>query len=141
MHLLPAASGEPLICPKCGSSANAIPGARYGASDTPLFGRVAAAIDAELHTPRLARKLLAELRDAPSRREPPEAILLRITDDLPGLGFLIVALYPKRMTSAHRVQMLHAMGIVQTLVAARLRCLEREVADLVPRHDASTPAK
>jgi hypothetical protein len=101
-----------------------VPGETYGEGDIPLFARVAAAVESHLRTARAARKIVAELRDARPRSDPPEAILLRVTDELPGMEFLIPTLHSKRITPAHRIQIARGLGMVRTLVAARLRCLE-----------------
>jgi hypothetical protein len=81
-------------------------------------------VDSGLRSAQAARQIVAELRDARHRSDPPEANLLRVVDELPGLGFLIPALYAKRITPAQRVQIARALGMVLTLVAARLRCFE-----------------
>jgi hypothetical protein len=125
--LLPAASAEELFCRKCGGAANVVPGETYGEGDVPLFERVSAAVESHLRTARAARKIVAEVRDARPRTYPPEAILLRVTDELPGLEFLIPTLHSKRITPAHRIQMARGLGMVLTLVAARLRCFEADV--------------
>lgn len=123
-YLLLAASAEHLTCPKCGGTARVVPGESYGDGDVPLFERVAAAVDSDLRTVRTARKIMAELHHARGGGEAPEAILLRLTDDLPGLRFLIPALYPRRTTLADRQQMTRAMGMLLSLSGARLRRLE-----------------
>lgn len=101
-----------------------VPGESYGDGDVPLFERVAAAVDSELVTGRVPQKIMAELRKGRAGSEAPDAILLRIADDLPGLRFLIPALYPRRTTPADRQQMTRAMGILLALVGARLHRLE-----------------
>jgi hypothetical protein len=72
---------------------------------------------------------MAELRDARGRSEALGAILLRITDDLPGLRFLLPPLYLKGTTSAQHLLMTRAVGMLLTLVGARLRSLEAGSAD------------
>jgi hypothetical protein len=101
-----------------------VPGESYGGEDVPLFERLAAAVESDLRSDRVARKLTAELRDARIGREAPEATLLRLMDELPGLRFLIPALYPRRMTLADRAQMVRALGMLRALVGARLRQME-----------------
>jgi hypothetical protein len=123
-YLLPAASGTELSCRECGGTASVVPGETYGEGDIPLFERVSAAVDSGLRTARAARQIVTELRDARHRSDSLEAILLRVADELPGLGFLIPGLYSKRITPAQRAQMARALGMVLTLVAARLRCFE-----------------
>jgi hypothetical protein len=125
--LLPAASDEELFCRKCGGAANVVPGETYGEGDIPLFERVSAAVESHLRTARAAQKIVTELRDARRRSDPPEAILLRVTDDLPGMEFLIATLHSKRITPAHRIQMARGLGMVLTLAAARLRCFEAKL--------------
>jgi len=101
-----------------------VPGERYAEEDLPLFERLASSLATDLVTARLTRKIAAELRDARARHETPETTLLRVTDDLPGLRFLIPALGLERTTNAHRAQMARAIGMVLSMVAARLRVLE-----------------
>jgi hypothetical protein len=101
-----------------------VPGETYGEGDVPLFERVSAAVDSDLRTARAAQKIVTELRAARGRSDPFEAILLRVTDDLPGLGFLIPALYSKGKIPVHRVQLARGVGMLLTLVTARLRCFE-----------------
>ncbi|MDF3064738.1 MAG: hypothetical protein K0R38_339 [Polyangiaceae bacterium] len=127
--LLPAASGERLWCPRCGAAATVLPGESYGDADTPLFERLAVTVQSELHTARVAKNVMAELRDARGRSEALGAILLRITDDLPGLRFLLPPLYLKGTTSAQHLLMTRAVGMLLTLVGARLRSLEAGSAD------------
>jgi hypothetical protein len=122
-HLLPAASGEGLTCRECGGAASVVPSETYGEDDILLFERVSAAVHSDL-TARAAQDIVAELRDGRGRSESLAAILLRVVDDLPGLRFLIPALYPPRFRHVHRLQMARAMGMVLTLVAARLRRFE-----------------
>jgi hypothetical protein len=132
--LRPATSAEELFCRKCGGPVNVVPGETYGEGDIPLFERVSAAVESHLRTARAAEKIVAELRDARRRSDPLETTLLRVTDDLPGMEFLIPTLYSKRITPAHRTQMARGLGMVLTLVAARLRCFE---ADLYRQKPAS----
>ncbi len=87
----------------------------------PLFERVASAVDSELCTDRTARKIMAELRHVRGGSEAPEAILLRIIDDLPGLRFLTPARYPRRTTPADRQKIARAMGMLLSIAGARLR--------------------
>lgn len=105
-----------------------VPGESYVEDDAALFDRVAAAVDAELRTLRVAQKIVADLRGAQRASERPELVLLRITDDLPGLRFLIPSLYTQRPTQAHRAQLVRGMGMVLTVVSARLRSLEAATA-------------
>jgi hypothetical protein len=133
-YLLPAASGTELSCRECGGTASVVPGETYGEGDIPLFERVSAAVDSGLRSAQAARQIVAELRDARHRSDPPEANLLRVVDELPGLGFLIPALYAKRITPAHRVQIARGLGMVLTLVAARLRCFEAGSTGKTPAH-------
>jgi hypothetical protein len=101
-----------------------LPGECYGEEDVALFERLASALATDLVTARLTRKIGAELSDARARHEAPETTLLRVTDDLPGLRFLMPALGLERTTIAHRAQMARAIGMVLTMVGARLRVLE-----------------
>ena len=122
-YLLPAASGDELSCRECGGTASVVPGEIYGEGDIPLFERVSAAVGPEL-TPRAAEKIVADLRDARGRSAPLEASLLRVSDDLPGLRFLIPSLHAKQIRPVHRMQMARGMVMVLALVSARLRRLE-----------------
>jgi hypothetical protein len=122
-YLLPAASGDGLSCRDCGGAASVVPGETYGEDDLPLFERVSATVHADL-TARAAQDILAELRDARGRTDSQEATLLRVADDLPGLRFLIPALYPKQVRAVHRAQIARGLGMVLTLVSARLRRFE-----------------
>ena len=122
-YLLPAASGNGLSCRDCGGTASVVPGETYGEADIPLFERVSAAVQADL-TARAAQDIIAELRDARDRSDSLEARLLRVADDLPGLRFLIPALHPKQVRAVHRVQIARGLGMVLTLVSARLRRFE-----------------
>jgi hypothetical protein len=122
-YLLPAASGDGLSCRDCGGPASVVPGQTYGEDDVALFERVSAAVHADL-TARAAQDILAELRDARGRTDSLEATLLRVADDLPGLRFLIPALNPKQVRAVHRVQIARGLGMVLTLVSARLRRFE-----------------
>lgn len=106
-----------------------VPGETYGEGDVPLFERVASAVDSDLGSARAARNIVTELRYARSRSEPPEAILLRVTDDLPSLRFLVPAFCSRRTTPAHRVQMARAVGMLVTIVGARMRGFETEPTD------------
>lgn len=92
-----------------------LPGETYGEDDVPLFEKVAAAIDGHLPTGPVARRIAAELREARGRSDPAETILLRIVDDIPGLRFLLPALYRKTMAPTHRAQLQRALGMVLTL--------------------------
>jgi hypothetical protein len=122
-YLLPAASGEGLSCRECGGTASVVPSETYGADDIPLFERVSAAVQSDLIA-QTAQDIVADLRDLRGKTDSLESILLRVTDDLPGLRFLIPALYPKQVRSVHRVQIARALGMVLTLVSARLRRFE-----------------
>jgi hypothetical protein len=100
-----------------------IPSETYNEADIPLFECVSAAVHSDL-TARAAQQIVAELRAARGRTDSLEAILLRVTDDLPGLAFLITALDPKQIRSVHRAQMARGMAMVLTLASARLRRFE-----------------
>jgi hypothetical protein len=121
-YLLPAASGEGLSC-ECGGTASVVPSETYGAEDIPLFERVSAAVHSDLIA-QTAQDIVADLRDLRGKTDSLDSILLRVTDDLPGLRFLIPALYPKQLRPVHRVQLARALGMVLTLVSARLRRFE-----------------
>jgi len=122
--LLRAAPGAELSCRHCGGAASVVPGETYGEGDVPLFERVSVALGSDLTTARAARKIAAELRDARGRGEPHEAILLRLTDDLPSLRFLIQALCSGRPSPGQRTQMARAIGMVITIAQARVRDFE-----------------
>lgn len=129
-HLLRVVSGEEPACRKCGGAASVLPSEAYGEGDVPVFERLATVVDSELRTSSSAHRVIAELSDARGRSEGPESILLRITDDLPGLQFLIPALYQMRTTPARRLEMERAMGMVLVLVRARLRRFESAIDQL-----------
>jgi hypothetical protein len=122
-YLLPTASGEGLSCRDCGGTASVVPSETYGEDDIPLFERVAAAVHSDL-TARTAQDIVADLRNIRGKTDSLEAMLLRVTDDLPGLRFLIPALYPKHVRPVHRMQIARGLAMVLTLVSARLRRFE-----------------
>jgi hypothetical protein len=100
-----------------------LPSEAYGEDDIPLFDRVSAAVHSDV-TARTAHDIVADLRNVRGKTDSLEAILLRVTDDLPGLRFLIPALYPKHVRPVHRMQIARGLGMVLTLVSARLRRFE-----------------
>ena len=122
-YLLPAASAEEISCRECGGTASVLPSETYREDDIPLFERVSAAVHSDL-TARMAQEIVVELRNARGRSGSLEANLLRVVDDLPGLRFLIPALYPKQVQPVHRAQIARAIGMLLTLVSARLRRFE-----------------
>jgi hypothetical protein len=122
-YLLPAASGEGLCCRECGGTARVLPGEMYSEGDIPLFERISEAVHSDLSA-WAAREIVTELRDARGRSDSLEAVLLRVTDNLPGLRFLIPALYPKQVRSVHRGQIARGLSMVLTLVSARLRLFQ-----------------
>lgn len=102
-----------------------LPGALYSAEDEKLFERIAIAVTSDLVSQRVARRIVTELRSIPSQADAAQMLLLRIIDELPALAFLIPELHFRPTTAAHRAQMATAMGMLQIIVGARVRQLER----------------
>jgi hypothetical protein len=100
-----------------------VPSPNYAESDVPLFERVASAVNPATLPRRTCEQIVAELRNA-ALRTTPELVLLRVVDFLPGLHFLLPALYLQPTRPLDRVTMTRAGGMVLAIVMARLRGLE-----------------
>jgi hypothetical protein len=123
LHLEPVQPGQTPSCRDCGKPASILPGPTYIESDVALFERVASAVNSATLPRRTCEQIVAELRDA-TLRTAPELVLLRVVDFLPGLHFLLPALYLQPTRQLDRVMMTRAGGMVQAIVSARLRELE-----------------
>jgi hypothetical protein len=113
--------GQTPSCRTCGGITSVLPGERYAESDTALFERIETAVRPLVISRRTAERVVAELRDVALRAGAPEAILLRVVDFLPTLHFLIPALYLQPTPALERALLGRAAGMLQTIIAARLR--------------------
>lgn len=125
-YLEAVGSQQVTSCRSCGGVASVLPGEAYREEDVPLFERIELATRSVVVSRRQAERIVAELAGITTRRERPEAVLLRVVDLLPCVHFLVPSL--QLLQTGERIPSGRAAGMLLSIFSARLRRLERPQA-------------
>jgi len=97
-----------------------VPSESYGARDVPLFERIEGAFRQAELSRRDLMVTLASTGDVGLRVRALDSVLLRVLDQLPQLHFLLPSLYGVKAMPFDRAGLTRAIGMLRTMVAARL---------------------